>query len=230
MPHMPGPPPPHVAGDMHVPQESMLPQPSPAGPQLMFCCAHVLGTHAGGPASPAPHMLKPPPPQTAGAMQVPQSRVLPHPSEFIPQFQFSPTHVFGTHAGGPASPPSVDGAIVPHTLKPPPPHVSGDMHVPQLMTLPHPSVFIPQLKPSWAHVFGLQVPLPDESPLASPLPNIDWVMESAIPVVVLSVVASWPPPSVPPANRDADPEPPQAARASDMMTTAAEKRIQRPPS
>src|SRR5580700_6584480 len=48
-PHWPAtPPPPHVCGDVHDPQLSWPPHPSPAGPQAMFCCAHVSGVHEGG--------------------------------------------------------------------------------------------------------------------------------------------------------------------------------------
>lgn len=46
-PHWPGvPPPPHVSGEAHVPHWIKLPHPSPAGPQVMFCCWQVTGTHA----------------------------------------------------------------------------------------------------------------------------------------------------------------------------------------
>ncbi len=47
MPHWLGTPaPPHVAGAVHIPHMMTLPQPSPAGPQPMFCCMHVSGMHA----------------------------------------------------------------------------------------------------------------------------------------------------------------------------------------
>jgi len=53
-PHCPGvPPPPHVWGGVQGPQLMAPPQPSPAGPQPMFCCAQVWGTHV--PASTPPH-------------------------------------------------------------------------------------------------------------------------------------------------------------------------------
>ena len=40
----PVPPPPHVAGGMHVPQFAMVPpQPSGAGPHMMPCCMQVSG-------------------------------------------------------------------------------------------------------------------------------------------------------------------------------------------
>lgn len=44
-------PPPQVAGAVHVPHCSRLPQPSPAGPQVMFCCAQVSGVQT----PPPPH-------------------------------------------------------------------------------------------------------------------------------------------------------------------------------
>src|SRR5580704_11191087 len=45
-PHWPEtPPPPHVCGEMQLPQVGIrLPHPSPAGPQAMCCCRHVSGT------------------------------------------------------------------------------------------------------------------------------------------------------------------------------------------
>jgi hypothetical protein len=44
-PHTPGvPPPPQVCGGVQVPHDGIsLPQPSPAGPQKIICCAHVSG-------------------------------------------------------------------------------------------------------------------------------------------------------------------------------------------
>jgi hypothetical protein len=61
-PHWPGtPPPPQVWGVGQVPQLARtFPQPSPAGPQSMFCSAHVSGTQVlpGG----EPHTPGVPPP------------------------------------------------------------------------------------------------------------------------------------------------------------------------
>jgi hypothetical protein len=43
------PPPPHVAGGVHVPQLIVAPQPSPIGPQFAAAWAHVRGVHCGVP-------------------------------------------------------------------------------------------------------------------------------------------------------------------------------------
>jgi hypothetical protein len=49
------------------------------------------------------------------------------------------------------------GVPVPHTLGwPPPPQVSGGVHVPQSIVPPHPSPAVPQSWPSWPQVFGTQ--------------------------------------------------------------------------
>ena len=71
-PHWPGtPPPPQVCGDVQVPQLSRLPQPSPAGPQVMLCAAHVCAWQP--PPSGQPHWPEtPPPPHVCGGVQLPQ--------------------------------------------------------------------------------------------------------------------------------------------------------------
>src|SRR5258708_39393945 len=77
-PHTPGVlPPPHVSGKPHVPQlEMRLPQPSPAGPQLYPCCAHVSGMQPFMP----PHWPgTPPPPHVCGGVHVPQLAMMPPP-------------------------------------------------------------------------------------------------------------------------------------------------------
>src|SRR5688500_3268532 len=56
------PPPPHVWGEVHVPQESVPPQPFETEPQFLPSSAHVLGTHVVGqlmqtPLSQPPHPL-----------------------------------------------------------------------------------------------------------------------------------------------------------------------------
>jgi hypothetical protein len=49
----------------------------------------------------------------------------------------------------------------PHWLgMPPPPHVSGAVHAPQLSVFPQPSPCVPQLTPSEAHVAGVQMGAP----------------------------------------------------------------------
>jgi hypothetical protein len=53
--------------------------------------------------------------------------------------------------------------VVPHWLYPPPPQKAGEMHAPQLTTPPHPSLFMPQVKPWSVHDFGVH----EDSVLAS---------------------------------------------------------------
>jgi hypothetical protein len=92
------PPPPQVAGEVHVPQLSVPPQPSLMDPQLSPCAAHVVGVHV-----PPPHTLAvPPPPQVAGEVQVPQLSVPPQPSATDPQFLPSAEHVVGVQLPQPA--------------------------------------------------------------------------------------------------------------------------------
>src|SRR5512140_2508174 len=107
VPHWLGVVPPQIAGGVQVPQLAMRPpQPSPTGPQLAPSCAHVLGTHGEPPsAPPRPHVLVPPPPQYAGAVQVPQSSGLPQPSPCVPHVAPSRAHVFGVHDEPPSVPP-----------------------------------------------------------------------------------------------------------------------------
>jgi hypothetical protein len=99
-PHWPGtPPPPHAWPLGHEPQLTRLPQPSPVGPQLMFCCPHVMGVQEE--ASGEPHWLgTPPPPHIAGGAQEPQSSWLPQPSPAGPQPTFCWAHESGVHEPG----------------------------------------------------------------------------------------------------------------------------------
>jgi hypothetical protein len=117
------------------------PQPSSIVPQLSFAGHDVTGVH--------PHRFGvPPPPHDLPAGHMPQSIVLPHPSDTIPQSAFCDAQLAGTHASTP--PP-------PHTFgTPPPPHVSGAVHVPQFNVLPHPSTMLPHVAPCAAHVVGAQ--------------------------------------------------------------------------
>jgi len=85
-PHWLGvPPPPHVAGATHGPHWMTSPQPSPAGPQVMFCSWHVSGTQL--PPSGWPQAFAtPPPPHVAGEAQGLQKAVMPpQPSACGPQ-------------------------------------------------------------------------------------------------------------------------------------------------
>src|SRR3984957_13082625 len=99
------PPPPQVCGGVHVPQLGIsLPQPSPAGPQEMFCCTQVRDTQV--PPSGAPHCPGlPPPPQVCGGVHVPQLGIsLPQPSPAGPQEMFWSMQVMGVHVGGVGGP------------------------------------------------------------------------------------------------------------------------------
>src|ERR1700733_10659376 len=105
-PHWFGPAPPQNAGATQLPQLIVLPQPSPCVPQVAPSCAHVLGVHGVPPSTPpCPHLFAPPPPQNAGAVQLPQLSVPPHSSPCVPQVAPSCAHVFGTHVEPPSTPP-----------------------------------------------------------------------------------------------------------------------------
>src|SRR5438067_9612800 len=75
------PPPPQVCGAVHVPQESVPPQPFDTDPQLAPAAAQVVGVHP-----PPQTFAVPPPPQVCGVMHVPQESVPPQPFEIEPQF------------------------------------------------------------------------------------------------------------------------------------------------
>jgi hypothetical protein len=73
---------------------------------------------------------------------VPQPIVIPQPFEIVPQFLPCAAHVVG---------------VQPHTFAvPPPPHVLGNVHEPQLGVPPQPSEIVPQFLPCAAHVVGVQ--------------------------------------------------------------------------
>ena len=99
VPHWPGELLPQVSPPVQVPQLGMrLPQPSPAGPQLMFSWAHVWGTHE---------------PPSFGQVPQPFGMRLPQPSPAGPHVMFSCAQVSGTQPELPPQTPDV----------PPPPHV-----------------------------------------------------------------------------------------------------------
>jgi len=76
------PPPPHVCGAVHVPHESVPPQPFEIVPQFFPWAAQVVGVHAA-----APHTFAMPlPPHVCGAVHVPHASVPPQPFEIVPQF------------------------------------------------------------------------------------------------------------------------------------------------
>jgi hypothetical protein len=134
-PHWYGvPPPPQVWGAVHAPPQLRVPpQPSGGLPQLAPSAAHVVLTHA-----PMPHWfglpfpVPDPPPQTSGAWHVPQSSMLPHPSDSVPHVAPRAAQVVG---------------VQPHTFgTPPPPHVSTAPHAfgSHVITVPHAFVSVPQ--------------------------------------------------------------------------------------
>jgi hypothetical protein len=89
------PPPPHTAGEVHTPQVSVPPQPSPMMPQLAPLAPQVVCLQM------LPHWFGvPPPPQLAGAVQVPQSSKPPQPSATWPQVALAVVHVFFLQLGG----------------------------------------------------------------------------------------------------------------------------------
>jgi hypothetical protein len=99
---------------MQTPHERRLPQPSPAGPQVIDCAAHEVGLHAA--ASGYPHWPDtPPPPQVCGETQFPQAIWLPQPSPAGPQVIPCAAHVWAWQ------PPPSGKPQCPKT--PPPPHV-----------------------------------------------------------------------------------------------------------
>jgi hypothetical protein len=77
----------------------------------------------------------------------PQETSPPHPSATSPQFIAEGHAVSGTH---PELPPQTLGV-------PPPPHVFGAVHAPQVYALPHPSLAIPQSSPAQAVACGIGV-------------------------------------------------------------------------
>jgi hypothetical protein len=74
-----------------------LPQPSPAGPQAMFCCAQVRPVQL-----PPPHWPgTPPPPHVCGGVQLPHCSEPPQPSPAGPQLMFCCWHVSVVQVGVP---------------------------------------------------------------------------------------------------------------------------------
>ena len=67
-------------------------------------------------------------------------------------------------------------ALPPHTLaapaSPPPPQVSGAVHVPQGMTLPQPSPCCPQFTPRLPHVAGTHAAVPPQTLGVPPPPQV----------------------------------------------------------
>jgi hypothetical protein len=90
------PPPPHDSPDGHVPQASVPPQPSPAGPHRIPSAVQVVGTQHV-----PPHTLGvPPPPHVSqAAVHVPHESEPPQPSPAGPQLIPRLAHVCGVQLG-----------------------------------------------------------------------------------------------------------------------------------
>jgi hypothetical protein len=103
-----------------------------SGPVQAGAAAHVFATPA--------------PPQVSPVPQVPQLAVSPpQPSATTPHVAPAWAHVRGVHDPGPLPPPHVNRV-------PPPPQVSGAVHVPQSITPPQPSPIGPHVAFRDAHV------------------------------------------------------------------------------
>jgi hypothetical protein len=88
-----------VAGEVQVPQLSMLPHPSEIAPQVAFSDEQVFGEQV-----PTPQTSDvPPPPHVSGDPQVPHMSAPPHLSGLFPQLTWRPAQVAGTHPVGPPS-------------------------------------------------------------------------------------------------------------------------------
>lgn len=116
------PPPPQLCPPVHVPHNAVrLPHPSATTPQLALTSAHVSGVHVPPPSLPTlpvPHLFRPPPPQMASPVHVPQDAIRPpHPSPCAPHSAPSCAHVRGTQEPGPVSPLS----------SPPPPTITCEL-------------------------------------------------------------------------------------------------------
>jgi len=86
----------------------------------------------------------PPPPQVAGAVQVPHVRTLPQPSETVPHVAFADAQVAGVHLPEP------------QVFGPPPPQLCGAVHVPHESMPLQPSEMDPQVALWSVQVVGTQ--------------------------------------------------------------------------
>lgn len=92
----------------------VAPQPSDTAPHEAAASAQERGVQVGEPQI----FEVPPPPQTEGIVQSPQSNVPPQPSAMVPQL-------------APTAPQVVRVQLLPHTLGlPPPPQLSGAVQAP----------------------------------------------------------------------------------------------------
>jgi hypothetical protein len=156
-------------------------------------------SHATPPSEiPAPHTLGTPlPPQIWGVVQPPPREphvmVPPQPSGHVPQFAGAGHAVSALHVGWPhETPPSV---------LPPPPHVSGAVHVGphDAMTPPQPSPAGPHVIPPGHVVAGLHVGAPqtNETPPPPHVSGATQVVHVSVPPQPSAIVPHWAPASVP---------------------------------
>jgi hypothetical protein len=186
------PPPPQTSGAVQpTPQPMVPPQPSAMLPQFMPAGQLVIFVQLV-----APHWFGvPPPPQIAPPVHLlaPQSTTPPQPSATSPH-SLAPQSagVLGVQVPPPGPP-------EPHTLGvPPPPHVCGEVQLPQLtVTLPQPSGCGPHFPRKSAHVFGVQVPPPATAHLLGPPPPQNSGATQPPQLIVLPQPSLWRPQSMP---------------------------------
>jgi hypothetical protein len=89
---------PHCSGSSQVPHETIA-QPVFSVPHFQASSAHEVSG-----VQPPQTLSSPPPPQLCRPAQVPQLRVLPHPSEIEPQFLPSARQVVGVQPHTPGVP------------------------------------------------------------------------------------------------------------------------------
>ena len=177
LPQTPGvPPPPQVEGALQVPHWSSPPQPSPAGPHWMLCCAQVSGVHALGVQTPFPQN----PLQQSPAVEH-AAPWAPHGGTHLPPLQERPAGQVhcrmppqpsgnGPHwIGLSAQVSGVQPALPQTKCVPPPPQVSGAAQVPHWSRPPQPSPAGPQAIPWLSQVCGMQ-PTPAPQTPGVPLP------------------------------------------------------------
>ena len=135
---------------MQVPHWRAAPQPSPAGPQVMFWVAQVIGVQL--PPSGQPQV----PEAAAAAARLRRRAGAAH--------DLVAAAVAGRAARDPLVVAGVRRALRPPSgyphwpATPPPPQIAGGVQVPQLREPPQPSPAVPQLMLCWAQVTGTQVP------------------------------------------------------------------------
>jgi adenylate kinase family enzyme len=145
----------HTAGEVHVPQSRVPPQPSSGLPHEAPSAPQVVGVH--------PQTLSvPPPPHVSGSVHVPQSSTPVQRSGISPQSFISSMQVVGVH-----------GPLPQRFGMPIAPHTSSGPHVPHSIVPPQPSLIGPHSAPSAAQVVGThgpesRTPLPASGNMTSP--------------------------------------------------------------